>query len=229
MTTRRVSFKTSEYERDLVDVNDQLKDLIRDLEDEIQVLMQHDLSDNSNMSNIAGDCPTTTPTHSLETVFSQELDKYSTPRGESSPQQMNNQNVRSSPQPWESVGSLVPSSNHSDHIVSSSIKLWTVNDHNIPEMKKNNTTSEAVSQETSNKHYNNISKFSLAWSFGCLMWQIFNPEVNPDDVNLTCLDNIPENLKTMFKSCLSKNAKKRPSPENLQEFLLLCTPYSLLA
>ena len=56
------------------------------------------------------------------------------------------------------------------------------------------------------------------WSFGCLLWEIFNLE--SDDLNLAFINNIPQNMHTVFKQCLARNPMKRPSPKKLEELLM---------
>ena len=67
------------------------------------------------------------------------------------------------------------------------------------------------------------------WGFGCLMWEIFNPESSI--LNLS-LQNIPRILQAVFKKCLAKNPMTRPSPGELvllcQEFLPVMLPSSVI-
>ena len=64
------------------------------------------------------------------------------------------------------------------------------------------------------------SPVEIAWSFGCLLGSIFNKD--PNDLNLSCIDNIPHKMQAIYKKCLSKNPQKRPSIKVLQEFLSSC-------
>ena len=56
------------------------------------------------------------------------------------------------------------------------------------------------------------------WSFGCLLWEIFN--LGSNDLNLAFLNNIPQNMHTVLKQCLARNPMKRPSPKKIEELLL---------
>ena len=59
---------------------------------------------------------------------------------------------------------------------------------------------------------------SLAWSLGCIIWKIFNPEEELE--NFQKLDNIPSELNMFYKKCLSRKAERRPNIDELQAFLL---------
>ena len=67
------------------------------------------------------------------------------------------------------------------------------------------------------------SPAEIAWSFGCMIGSIFNKD--PNDLNLSCLKNIPEKLQAIYKKCLSKNPLKRPSIKILQELLSSCAEF----
>ena len=55
----------------------------------------------------------------------------------------------------------------------------------------------------------------LAWSLGCLIWKIYNPGAH--DIDLKSIVNIPVNLLSFYRSCLSKYPSKRPELTKLQE------------
>ena len=60
---------------------------------------------------------------------------------------------------------------------------------------------------------------SLAWSLGCVIWKIFNPEEEQE--NFQKLENIPSELNTFYKKCLSRKVERRPKIDELQAFLLV--------
>ena len=63
------------------------------------------------------------------------------------------------------------------------------------------------------------SSEGMAWSLGCLIGQIFNPDRHYKNLNLADLNNIPENIQAFYKRCLNKNLLKRPSIDMLRIFL----------
>ena len=52
-------------------------------------------------------------------------------------------------------------------------------------------------------------------SLGCLIWKIYNP--NKQEIDVKFIANIPGNLLSFYKSCLSKNPLKRPAISELQD------------
>merc|ERR1719318_2329544 len=66
------------------------------------------------------------------------------------------------------------------------------------------------------------SSSDLAWSFGSLIWEIFNPSESVANAPSNPLKNIPANLVPFYKKCLNKNPLKRPSYSMIQDLLLSC-------
>ena len=67
-----------------------------------------------------------------------------------------------------------------------------------------------------------VDGVDLAWSFGSLIWEIFNPNESVVNAASNPLKNIPENLFAFYKKCLNKNPLKRPNSNMIQDLLLSC-------
>ena len=72
----------------------------------------------------------------------------------------------------------------------------------------------AVKEDLGNDD-NRDAPSELAWSLGCLIWKIYNPGAH--DIDFKFIVNIPVNLLSFYKSCLSKYPSKRPDISKLQE------------
>ena len=86
-----------------------------------------------------------------------------------------------------------------------------------PCMKTAKSNTENPNTNTANLP---CSPEDIAWSFGVLIWQVFNPDPHCNNINLSALSNVPKNVRAFYRKCLHKNPMRRPSIDMLRAFLV---------